>query len=68
MAAGTPRARGQTGEGRLHHRCGRAGSGCAWRFDTFTQDDYRKLYGDLRTSVRKVDAYADLDTLPDTPM
>ena len=42
-------------------------AGAPWRFDTFTQDDYRKLYEDLRTSVRKVDAYADLDTLPDTP-
>ena len=52
MAAGTPRA---------------LEAGAPWRFDTFTQDDYRKLYEDLRTSVRKVDAYADLDTLPDTP-
>ena len=42
-------------------------AGAPWRFDSFTQDDYRKLYEDLRTSVLKVDAYSDLDTLPDTP-
>ena len=38
-----------------------------WRFTDFTQQDYRNLYEDLRTSVKRVDAYADLDTLPDTP-
>lgn len=42
-------------------------AGAPWRFDTFTQDDYRKLYEELRTSVLRVDAYSDLDTLPDTP-
>ena len=42
-------------------------AGAPWRFDSFTQDDYRTLYEDLRTSVLKVDAYSDLDTLPDTP-
>ena len=41
--------------------------GAPWRFDSFTQDDYRTLYEDLRTSVLKVDAYSDLDTLPETP-
>ena len=42
-------------------------AGTPWRFDGFTQDDYRTLYEELRTSVLKVDAYSDLDTLPDTP-
>ena len=42
-------------------------AGAPWRFDSFTQDDYRTLYEDLRTSVLKVDAYSDLDTLPETP-
>lgn len=42
-------------------------TGTSWRFTNFTQDDYRKLYEQLRTSVRKVEAYSDLDTLPDTP-
>lgn len=42
-------------------------AGTPWRFDSFTQDDYRTLYEELRTSVLKVDAYSDLDTLPDTP-
>ena len=54
-------------EGRLHERRSRAGGRGAWRFDSFTQDDYRTLYEDLRTSVLKVDAYSDLDTLPETP-
>ena len=42
-------------------------AGAPWRFDSFTQDDYRTLYEELRTSVLKVDAYSDLDTLPETP-
>lgn len=42
-------------------------TGTTWRFAHFSQDDYRRLYEQLRTSVLKVDAYADLDTLPDTP-
>lgn len=42
-------------------------AGAPWRFDSFTQEDYRKLYENLRTSALKVDAYSDLDTLPDTP-
>lgn len=42
-------------------------AGAPWRFDHFTQEDYRKLYEDLRTSALRVDAYADLDSLPDTP-
>ena len=42
------------------------GDGTQWS-DSFTQDDYRTLYEELRTSVLKVDAYSDLDTLPDTP-
>lgn len=42
-------------------------AGSPWRFDSFTQDDYRTLYEDLRTSVLKVDTYSDLDTLPNTP-
>lgn len=39
----------------------------SWRLDSFTLDDYRSLYEDLRTSVKRVDAYADMETLPDTP-
>ena len=42
-------------------------AGAPWRFDSFTQDNYRTLYEDLRTSVLKMDAYSDLDTLPETP-
>lgn len=42
-------------------------AGAPWRFDSFTQDDYRTLYEELRTSVLKMDAYSDLDTLPETP-
>ena len=42
-------------------------AGAPWRFDSFTQDDYRTLYEDLRTSVLKMDVYSDLDTLPETP-
>lgn len=42
-------------------------AGNPWRFDNFSQDDYRRLYEQLRTSVLKVDTYADLDTLPDAP-
>ena len=42
-------------------------AGAPWRLDTFSQDDYRQLYEQLRTSVLKVDTYSDLDTLPDTP-
>ena len=42
-------------------------AGTSWRFESFTQDDYRRLYEQLRTSALKVDAYSDLDTLPDTP-
>ena len=38
-----------------------------WRFESFTQDDYRKLYENLRTSVLRVESYSDLDTLPATP-
>ena len=42
-------------------------SDTSWRLDSFTLDDYRSLYEDLRTSVKRVDAYADMETLPDTP-
>lgn len=42
-------------------------AGNPWRFNNFSQDDYRRLYEQLRTSVLKVDTYADLDTLPDAP-
>ncbi len=42
-------------------------AGAPWRLESFTQDDYRRLYEQLRTSALKVDAYSDLDTLPDTP-
>lgn len=39
----------------------------AWRFSTFTQRQYERLYEELRNSELKVEAYADMDTLPDTP-
>lgn len=42
-------------------------SDTSWRLDSFPLDDYRSLYEDLRTSVKRVDAYADMETLPDTP-
>lgn len=42
-------------------------SDTSWRLDSFTLDNYRSLYEDLRTSVKRVDAYADMETLPDTP-
>ena len=42
-------------------------SDTSWRLDSFTPDDYRSLYEDLRTSLKRVDAYADMETLPDTP-
>lgn len=42
-------------------------SDTSWRLDSFTLDDYRSLYEDLRTSVKRVDAYADMETLPDAP-
>lgn len=42
-------------------------AGAVWRFNNFSQRDYDLLYEDLRNSVLKVDAYADMDTLPDTP-
>lgn len=42
-------------------------SDTSWRLDSFTLEDYRSLYEDLRTSVKRVDAYADMETLPDTP-
>ena len=42
-------------------------AGSTWRFNHFSQRDYENLYGQLRNSDLKVEAYADMDTLPDTP-
>ena len=42
-------------------------SDTSWRLESFSLDDYRRLYENLRTSVQRVDAYADMETLPDTP-
>ena len=38
-----------------------------WRFAELSQHDYERLYTQLRNSDLKVDAYADMNTLPDTP-
>lgn len=43
-------------------------AGSAWRFNNFTQNDYERLYEQLRNSELKVEAYADMNTLPDTPL
>lgn len=42
-------------------------AGSTWRFSHFSQRDYENLYEQLRNSDLKVEAYADMDTLPDTP-
>lgn len=42
-------------------------AGSAWRFSNFTQRTYERLYERLRNSELKVEAYSDMDTLPDTP-
>lgn len=42
-------------------------AGSAWRFSNFSQREYEVLYENLRNSELKVEAYADMDTLPDTP-
>lgn len=42
-------------------------AGSTWRFNHFSQRDYENLYEQLRNSDLKVEAYADMDTLPDTP-
>lgn len=42
-------------------------AGTTWRFSNFSQRDYERLYEELRNSDLKVEAYADMDTLPDTP-
>lgn len=38
-----------------------------WRFNNFTQREYERTYEQLRNSDLKVESYADMDTLPDTP-
>lgn len=43
-------------------------AGSAWRFNNFTQNDYERLYEQLRNSELEVEAYADMNTLPDTPL
>lgn len=42
-------------------------AGSEWRFSHFTQRDYEQVYEQLRNSELKVEPYADMDTLPDTP-
>ena len=42
-------------------------AGSTWRFNTFTQQDYERVYEELRNSDRKVETYSDMDTLPETP-
>lgn len=42
-------------------------AGSTWSFSNFSQRDYEQLYQQLRNSELKVEAYADMDTLPDTP-
>lgn len=39
----------------------------AWRFNNFTEREYERVYEQLRNSELKVESYADMDTLPDTP-
>lgn len=42
-------------------------AGATWSFGSFSQRAYEQLYEELRNSELKVEAYADMDTLPDTP-
>ena len=42
-------------------------AGPHWRFAELSQHDYERLYTQLRNSDLEVDAYADMNTLPDTP-
>ena len=42
-------------------------AGSTWRFSNFSERQYERLYEQLRNSDLKVEAYADMDTLPDTP-
>ena len=42
-------------------------AGPYWRYEQLSQRDYERLYEQLRNSVLKVDSYADMRTLPDTP-
>ena len=42
-------------------------AGTPWRFDSFTQDDYRTLYEELRTSVLKAVSYTHLDVYKRQP-
>lgn len=42
-------------------------AGSHWRFAELSQHDYERLYEQLRNSDLKVDSYADMRTLPDTP-
>lgn len=42
-------------------------AGSVWRFSNFSQRAYEKLYQQLRNSELKVETYADMNTLPDTP-
>ena len=42
-------------------------AGPHWRFAELSQHDYERLYTQLRNSDLKVDTYADMNTLPDTP-
>lgn len=42
-------------------------AGPYWRYEKLSQHDYERLYEQLRNSALKVDSYADMRTLPDTP-
>ena len=42
-------------------------AGPYWRYEQLSQHDYERLYEQMRNSVLKVDSYADMRTLPDTP-
>lgn len=42
-------------------------AGSNWRFSHFSQRQYERVYDELRNSDLKVEAYSDMDTLPDTP-
>ncbi len=42
-------------------------AGPHWRFEELSQREYEHLYEQLRNSALKVDSYADMRTLPDTP-
>ena len=38
-----------------------------WKFQNFSREAYRQLYGDLAEGVVRVERYSDTATLPETP-